>query len=528
MTEEKLETTPVLIVGGGLVGLSAAVFLRRRGVPTVLVEKHPGSSAHPRAIGYTTRTMELFHAAGVELPPVHGGKPRRARVASLAGEWFEEYPWSPAGAASRPEIEYSPMRATALAQDALEPILRDRAIELGADIRMSTELVEFAQDDSGVTATLRRRADGHEYRLRAQYVVAADGVRSPVRKALGIDRTGRGLLSEQRSILFRAPLDEYLVHGVNQFEIEQPDLTGFLTTYNDGRWVFMIADDLERDENAQRALLRKAIGRADIDIELITTGRWELAALIADRFAYGRVFLAGDAAHQLPPNRGGYGANTGIEDVHNLAWKLAAVLTGESGSELLDTYDAERRPIAWLRHEQIFARADYKAHLETGAATAEIIDDDAMELGQLYRSAAILGAGPELPRAQRPEQWAGQPGTRAPHIPVRANGSEFSILELFQRGWVLLSVDGRWASAAAGMVTELGIEVTFVHIGEDVEPVVPEAFQTAYGISAQGASLIRPDGYIGWRAVTAPGDPDRALRDALAEISRAVRQFAER
>ncbi len=264
-----------------------------------------------------------------------------------------------------------------------------------------------------------------------------------------------------------------------QFEIEQPDLSAFLTTYLDGRWVLMLNDDRSRDEDAQRTVIRQAIGRSDIDIELCTTGRWEVAALIADQFRVGRVFLTGDAAHQLPPNRGGYGANTGIEDAHNLAWKLAAVLSGRSTPELLDTYDAERRPIAWLRHEQIFARADYKTRLKTAVADVPIIDDDAMELGQLYRSTAVLGAGPELPRALRPDHWAGQPGTRAPHLRVLIEGTERSTLNLLQHGWVLLSEDQGWQNAAAQAAAELGVDITFVHIGTDAKPTASLAFQTA-------------------------------------------------
>ncbi|MGH3320724.1 MAG: FAD-dependent monooxygenase [Streptosporangiaceae bacterium] len=517
----KDESTPVLIVGGSLVGLSAAVFLAWRGVPTVVVEKHAGSSTHPRAIGYTTRTLELFRAVGINLPKSHhSGAPRRARVESLAGTWYEEYPWTPPSD-GKPTVEYSPVAGTAIAQDRLEPLMRERAIGLGADLRPNTELVGFTQDDDAVTATLRERG-GRDYRLRAQYLVAADGARSFVREELGIERSGQGLLSVQRSILFRAPLKHYLEHGIVQFEIEQPEFKAFLTTYSDGRWVLMVSDDVDRDADEQRALVQRAIGRSDLPIELLTSGRWELAALIADRFSSGRVFLAGDAAHQLPPNRGGFGANTGIDDAHNLAWKLAAVLAGQSTPELLDTYDTERRPVAWLRHEQIFARADFKAKIETGESDVPIIDDDAMELGQLYRSAAVLGAGPDLPRARRPDQWAGQPGTRAPHLRVRAGDAELSILDEFQHGWVLLSEDQRWAAAASRAADELGIDVTFVHIGTQVAPLETEAFRTAYGVDADGATLVRPDGYIAWRTVSAPADRAKALTNALSSVSSAT------
>ncbi|KZM72708.1 FAD-dependent monooxygenase [Nocardia terpenica] len=525
MTETTIETTPVLIVGGSLVGLSAAVFLAWRGIPAMVVERHAGSSVHPRAIGYTTRTLELFRATGVELPPSeHGSKPpRRARVESLAGTWFQEYPWTPPSTTNGPAIEYSPVHATAIAQDRLEPILRQRAVELGAQLRPSTEMIGFGQDADGVTATLRRRDDGSEYQVRAQYLVAADGATSPIRNALGIGRSGEGLLSVQRSILFRAPLEEYLAKGIVQFEIEQDDFTPFLITYSDGRWVLMLDDDLDRDEAAQRAAIERAIGRSDLPIDVIAGGRWELAALIADRYSAGRVFLAGDAAHQLPPNRGGFGANTGIDDAHNLAWKLAAVLSGESTPGLLETYSAERRPIALLRHEQLFARADYKAFLKTPKSDVPVLPEDAIELGQLYRSAAVLGAGAELPAALRPDEWAGQPGTRAPHLRILVDGTEESTLDLFQRGWVLVSEDDHWTEPVAAAIRATGVTVRLVLIGVDAKAVDPRPFGATYGVHDSGATLVRPDGYIAWRAVDAPADPARALADALGRAADSIR-----
>lgn len=148
-----------------------------------------------------------------------------------------------------------------------------------------------------------------------------------------------------------------------------------------------------------------------------------------------------------------------------------------------------------------------------------IIDDDAMELGQLYRSAAVLDAGQELPRALRPEQWGGQPGTRAPHLRVLIGDTEGSTLDVLQRGWVLLSEDRRWQAAASRAGAELGIDLAFVHVGSDVKPTEPLAFQTACGVTADGATLIRPDGYVAWRAVTAPADPAAALTTALGSVA---------
>ncbi len=464
------DSTPVLIVGGGVAGLSAALFLAWRGVPCVLVEKHPGSSPHPRAIGFTTRTLELFRAVGLgaSIPqvPLGHGRPRRVAVESLAGKWSAEVDWSPETALNdgRPQpVSYSPCTGAAIAQDRLEPILRGKAIELGADVRLDTRLVSFERDAAGVVALLRHR-DGREYRLRADFLIAADGHSSPIRENLGIRRTGHGVLQVVRSVLFRASLDQYLASGVSQFELDQPGLKGMLTTYRDGRWLLMFTDDQERDDATLRQNVIQAVGKPDLDFELLTTGRWVLSALIADRFSSGRVFLVGDAAHTLPPARGGYGANTGIEDSFNLAWKLASVVSGTSSASLLDTYDAERRPIAWLRHDQIFARRDYAKWATSEEKSVAIIDDDAIELGQLYRSASVLGAGEELSPALRPESWAGQPGTRAPHLWVSQAGTPLSTLDLLHRTWVLVTEDSRWCDAAAQAGAPLGIELRCLHI----------------------------------------------------------------
>jgi putative polyketide hydroxylase len=618
-------STPVLIVGGGIAGLSAALFLAWRGVPVVLVEKHPGSSPHPRAMGFTTRTLELFRAVGIgaSIPqiPLGHGRPRRVAVESLAGTWSTEADWSPSGPAAskpddppRPAWDYSPCTGAAIAQDKLEPILRDKAIELGADVRLSTELLSFEQDAAGVVASLRTR-DGRAYALRADYMIAADGHASPIREALGIRRSGHGFMQVARSVLFRAPLDAYLDAGFSQFELDQPGLKGMLTTYRDGRWLLMFSDDEERDEATLRAKVIQAIGRSDLEVELITTGRWVLSALIADHFSSERVFLAGDAAHTLPPARGGYGANTGIEDSFNLAWKLAALVSGVSTPDLLETYDAERRPIAWLRHGQIFARRDYARWATDDEKKVAIIEDDAMELGQLYRSKAVTGAGDELPPALRPEQWAGQPGTRAPHLWVSARGEQVSTLDLLHREWVLVTEDARWCDAAALVGERLGLRLESLHVGGAVEgrglPVAPptvgaprltldtpieqiaaepdgnaaldanlpaitrhEAYATfksmslrqlqplsrglitdgdlvktdaalalvrchptptdaeafrrdfrrAFGIGPEGASLVRPDGYVAWRSIGMPTDPAAAIAAALSHVACPVRQ----
>ncbi|MEU7475122.1 FAD-dependent oxidoreductase [Lentzea sp. NPDC042327] len=492
--------TQVVVVGGGLAGTSAALFLAWRGVDVVLVEKHPGSSPHPRAVGFNARVGELLRAVGMgdELPRsrmTRGFGVRRVRAESLVGKKYDETFWTPP--AQLTDVEHSPVRGVGAAQDVMEPILRDKARAFGADIRMSTRMLEFSQDDDGVTAVVQ--GDGEPYEIRADYLVAADGHRSPIREQLGITRTGRGYMHTSRSVLFRAPLDEYLKDGIGQFVIDD---VGFLTTYGDGRWVLML-DDREYTEPELRQKVFQAIGRDDLDVEVITTGRWTISANVADRFSRGRVFLAGDAAHTLPPSRGGFGANVGIEDAHNLAWKLAAVLDGTSRPSLLDTYDAERRPVATLCHQQIFARND--GHNRGGEPEdAPLYDNDAMHFGVLYRSAAVLGAGEELPPARLPEQWNGQPGTRAPHLWIEPGKST---LDLFQRGWVLVANDALWADAAEPL-------------GVRYEPV--EALD-AFGLSGKGASLVRPDGYIAWRATELPDDPAAELAAAFRTTSAGTR-----
>ena len=216
---------------------------------------------------------------------------------SLAGTWFEESAWTPEEH-DGPAVEYSPCSGAAIAQDRLETILRDEVRRSARTSAWGHRSSAFEQDAAGVTATLRE-PNGRESTLRADYMIAADGNRSSVRDALGIARKGRGHMRTVRSVLFRAPLDAYLEKGISQFEIDQPDLKAFLTTYRDGRWVLMFTDDAERDEPSLITAVQKAIGRTDLDIEIITTGRWELTGLVADRFSSGRAFLAGDAAHTL-------------------------------------------------------------------------------------------------------------------------------------------------------------------------------------------------------------------------------------
>ncbi len=509
----------VLIIGGSLVGLSAALFLARRGVATIVIEKHHDSAPHPRAMGFTERTMEHYRAAGIgeriaQVPPQ--ARLRRVRADSLTGAWHQETEWTP-GETQERRASASPCAGAAIAQDRLEPILRSAATQQGADLRLGHELLAFRQDDQGVTAQVRVRDSGALVTLRAAYLIGADGAASPVRAALGIERQGIGHLRTLRSILVRCPgAEPYLARGITQFDIEQPGFTCFLTTSGDGRWALMfdqtqpVGDDLV-------ALVRRALGQ-ELAVEVLATGCWELAGRIADRFSQGRVFLAGDAAHQLPPTRGGFGANTGIDDAANLAWKLAMVVQGRSSPLLLDTYDEERRPIAWLRHQQTFARPDY-AHWAKGTLEhAALFGNEAMELGQLQRSAAILGAGPDLPAAAHPDQWAGQPGTRIPHVWVEAGGRTLSTLDLATDGFVLLAQERSWIDAARAR-TGPAWPLRALQIGVDLVFPADASFAQRFGVGENGAVLVRPDALIAWRASGLAADPARTLADAMKQVA---------
>lgn len=494
--------TPILVVGGSLVGLSASLFLGWHGVPHILIDKHPGSSPHPRAMGFTATTLEHYRAVGIadQIPQVPAGtRLRRVTVDSLAGDWRGEQAWTP-GEAPQRQLEQSPCTGAAIAQDRLEPILRAAAIARGAELRASTELTGFQATGGGVLAQVLDRSSGHRYEIGADYMIAADGANSQVREALGITRSGVGHLGVLRSVLFRCPeADAFLRRGAQQFSIEQEGFRGFLTTYGDSRWVLMLDGDEERTEAALRAAIRRALG-ADMAFDIITTGRWEMAGRIADTYRAGRVFLAGDAAHQLPPTRGGFGANTGIDDAWNLAWKLQRVIQGEAAPALLDTYDAERRPIGWLRHQQTFSRPDYAARAGAAFVPEALFSNDALEFGQLVRSLAVAGAGPALPAAATPQQWAGQPGTRAPHVWVDKAGQRMSSLDLFGSEYVLLTANADWRAVAGRL------RLRSIDVGSEVLFPPSQSFADVYGVPASGATLVRPDGVIGWRSLSAPDE----------------------
>jgi 2-polyprenyl-6-methoxyphenol hydroxylase-like FAD-dependent oxidoreductase len=537
---------PVLIVGGSLVGLASAMFLAQHGVETLSVEKHDGTAIHPRAGYFQLRTIELLRIAGIE------AKVRAAALAlydpdgglnaveTLAGREIANY---------IPNInqgveDVSPARRLFMPQQVLEPLLLERARELGARFLYATELVDFSQDADGVTARVRETRTGAERLIRSRYLVACDGNRSPIRERLGIRMRGHGLLSRSVTIYFRADCSHALrgrnlgVIYVNNprvrgfFRLEKTGLGGFLVVFTVGDinepGARFVADDIT-DELAVE-LVRDAVGEPDLEVDVQDVDAWRAVADAADTFQHGRVLLAGDAAHTMPPT-GGFGGNTGIQDAHNLAWKLALVTKGLAGPALVDTYDAERQPAGVLAVEQAYNRYVLRSDPDLGTeGMHEAVPDMHVEFNR-YRSSAVLPDPDDVddggldidPRVSR-----ARPGTRAPHVELRRDGASLSTVDLFGAGFVLLTGPdgGGWREPAQRVAAAAGLDlITYLvaqsgAAGDLVGPGGDEAtsFTAAYGIEPSGAVLVRPDGYVAWRRLRSVQDPTEQLTAALGAV----------
>lgn len=542
------ERVPVLVVGGSLVGLTTALLLRWHGIDVLTVERHSGTAIHPRAGHFHLRTIEILRSVGLEETvresseqayPPDGGI---SNVESLAGNEIANY----FGNLNAGVDEFSPTIRLFLDQDSLEPILRDRAERAGARLRYRTECTGLTQDDDGVTAVLRDLESGRETRVRADYVVAADGNRSSIRDQLGIGMHGHGLLSNSITIYFRAEADlEPLLRGRNQGVqyVTNPLMRGFFRldrTGNAGFLVVNLIGDIARPEivaaypdapwanvaeNITEArameLLHAAIGVPGMPVVIEDIATWRAVADAADRFVSGRVFLAGDAAHIVPPN-GGFGGNTGIQDAHNLAWKLALVSRGVAGGGLLATYDAERRAVGDLTVEQAYSRYVTRVAPYLGTdGMQELVDDFSMEIGYCYDSPAVIhdpGVQPVL--HEHPRESHGRPGSRAPHVVLERDGRQISTLDLFGTNFVVLAgpEGARWCEAASAAATELGVGLDAYCVGAGAVTDPGGAFADAYGVSATGASVIRPDGFVGWRTSQPAAADGKQLRQVLETL----------
>ncbi|GAA2597992.1 FAD-dependent monooxygenase [Streptomyces axinellae] len=543
----KTSTDPqVLIVGGAVAGLSTAVFLGRHGIRSLVVERHPDTLSHPRSRGVNPRTVELYRQVGMEdriwaeaSLATDFSKLLMIRAETLAGpEMFSGPTDQP-----DPSGDVSPCEWAPVDQDRLEHLLRERATELGAELAFATELVSFEQSDQpqggdggGVTAVLRDTATGEERTVRAAYLVAADGSRSPLRTQLGIETDGPGEFATTLSVLFEADLSEAARGrdvGVCYFDKPAPSTILFA---HDGkkRWIFATAmpegETLETiTEERAVALVRAAIGQPDLDVRIIPQlpaggAKWlsfVIGAQVARDYRRGRAFLVGDAAHLVPPT-GGFGASLGIQDANNLAWKLAAVLNGESGPGLLDTYQTERHPVAWMTLQQALGMMQERTGPDGEGGDGEADEGGAApDPAEAYSTTVFgyrYGDGPPVP----PQYLSGEPGTRAPHAELDRAGERISSLDLYGGAPVVLTAEGgqAWVDAAARISAATGITLDAHRVGgPDAQLTAPgNGVAKKHGITADGAVLVRPDGFVAWRAEGAASDPEAALTAAIRAV----------
>jgi 2-polyprenyl-6-methoxyphenol hydroxylase-like FAD-dependent oxidoreductase len=498
-------TTPhydVLVVGAGPAGLSTALSATRHGARVLVVERHAGTSVHPRAVGVTTRSMEVFRAWGLE---------RAVRAASLDRSTMQTSMWtladrvhtpSPAGYPTPEEARaVSPVEPALVPQDRLEPLLVRRLRELGGTVAFGTGLTGLRTDRHGVLAELT----GPVAEVRSRFVVGADGPRSSVRRALGIATEHLGHRGDYASVLFRADLDPFVDDRRHfLYNIEHPDAAGVLLPAGDGRWVYgrrrtVGAGALTTVEDWTE-LLRTATGVPDLRTEILSVLPFSMEAEVATRFRRGPGFLVGDAAHRMTP-MGGVGMNTAIHDGHNLGWKLAWFVRGYAGETLLHSYDAERRPVG---------TRNALSSLHPGAVHSPggLLGD----LGTTYRSDVIKPDGSEPPPSFAP---AGRPGERAPHLWVELHGRRVSTLDLFDGHLtVLTGAPGRRWRIAVGADRRSGVPTTVLSVGGDL-PDPDGRVARAFGLTPTGAVLVRPDGHVAARWAEPPADPVAALAPAV-------------
>jgi 2,4-dichlorophenol 6-monooxygenase len=584
-------TVPVLIVGGGGAGLSASMLLSSLGVDSLLVSALPTTSILPKAHVLGQRTMEIYTELGVADRIYELGTPQENLVATgfyagvqgdnpNAGREIGTIDLWGSGDRDPEYIDASPCPTTNLPQIRLEPVLKAHAEVLSSNgIRFNHELVTLEQDATGVLATIRDRAEGTEYQIRAQYLIAADGGRT-VGKLVGITVEGQRNILDMVSVHMSADLSDVLEDdSVLLRWLANPDFGGTFTggvlcpmgPHNWGtkseEWVFHIGyphgDPDAGDRDKVVARMKTLLGMPDLQAQIHAVSLWTMEGIIADRFRVGRVFVIGDAAHKHPPTSG-LGLNSAIHDAQNLCWKLALVLSGRAGDALLDTYDDERRPVIErniansvkcaedrFRLDAVLGLSDQKSPEENWAALEVIWDsshpgyasrrrlvDNALaaqtgefrhhglEFGFTYTSAAVVedGSPPYVPiDAVRLYEPSTKPGHPLPHAFVARQGERFPLQNLTHGGRFLLIAgeDGDdWVSAGRAVADQFGIALEAFTLGADDSDLVDLRFAwlRKRQITRRGAVLVRPDRYIGFRSTAGVSDPQAELANALAQI----------
>lgn len=524
---------PVLVVGGGPVGLTASLYLSLFGIESLLVERHPGTAILPKARALNARTMEMYRQIDLEdairavaMPDRFGGTILWSE--SLAGREIKRlHP----GRGSAANQALSIAGNCGCSQDILEPVLRQRAEAAGPGrLRFGTALRELNCDADGVTATIED-AEGRSEQVRARYLIAADGSQSRIRQQLGIGRRGEADVYDSINIHLRADLTPWIAERpAALYLIEQPELRGtFLTINGSDRWGFLVTSLSHYGFTPEQftpafstEIVRRAVGVADLAVEVLGVSAWKASAMVAERYRAGPVFLAGDAAHEMPPT-GGFGLNTGVQDAQNLAWKLAAVLRGEAGDALLDSYDAERRPVGEaVTHTSLLnALSMGRTARQTEAVLPrkEFLNEIGLVFGARYASRAVVSKEEPAPVADAIEAYvpSATPGCRAPHVALRKGSRKLSTTDLLGRGFVLLTAPAGSAWRAAADRLE-GPRVANAVIGDEIREEEGGDWLAAYGLREDGAVLVRPDGHVAWRSPSGADDPKAVLQEVMNAI----------
>jgi 2,4-dichlorophenol 6-monooxygenase len=581
---------PVLIVGGGAAGLTTSILLSRLGVETLLVERHATTSMLPKAHILNQRTMEVFREAGLAAAVYGQGAPldamsRTVWYTSLAGptplhgrEVGRIDSWG-GGAQTAAYDAASPCRLTNLPQHWLEPLMLEHAQRSSsAELLFRHELVGVEQDTDGVTATVRALDTGEEFVVTADHLVAADGGRT-VGRLVGLEFEGRRSLVNMVSTHFSADLSASLPDpGAAIYRFVNPDGPGLvhrgtLVQMGGGGWgrdcrewifSFSVRPDDPTDFAADDIIanLRTMLGLPDLEVTVHRVSPWKVEGVAAAKYRIGRISFVGDAAHRHPP-AGGLGLNTAVQDAHNLAWKLAAVVRGRAGEGLLDSYEAERRPIgvanaehalqSFFQNQEVDRALGFEPTTtpeESWAVLATYFSDSAesavlherveaairskryayqahgQELGFAYAEGALVpdpSPAPEHPGDPVTDYVPStRSGHRVPHAWLHAGGEPISTIDL-PRGeyFVLLTGPGgaaAWREAGARARAEfpaVPFAVVVVGPGGDLED--DGTWARLREVEEKGAVLVRPDGHVAWRSHSGPSDPG-VLADVLGSV----------
>ena len=471
----------------------------------------------------------------------------------------------------------SPWRQLNLPQIRLEPLLKARAEELSPGrIRFGHELTDVTQDDQGVLADIREHPTGHEYTVRASYVLGADGGRA-IPRLVGVEYEGLGVVTQTATLHVSADLSQLAPDSDVLIRWILSPQAGVLVVMvpmgpenwgsDSEEWVvhlnYPVDDPRSQLDTQVEADVRNALGIGEMEMKIHKITRWSVDAVLASTFRVGRVFLLGDAAHRHPPT-GGLGLTSAIHDAQNLCWKVAAVLAGTASPALLDTYEAERRPVDERNCQRSLENA--MNHFAIGAMLGVVPENGAernmallrrmwsgnsedaqhrsdvlrairaqsmefselnVEYGYCYDSAAIVSDGCAAPEALddiRVYQPSTRPGAPLPHAWIDdEDGNRRAIKDLASPGRFLLIAgeNGQaWCKAAAQIAAETNVPIDAVRIGHlDGDLFDPRCAWLRYRqIEPDGAVLVRPDRFIGWRSRTGTDDPGRVLARALGRI----------